>query len=182
MQLVNISCIYKVKGSKMDPHNDRGILIVTTFRTIQMKLIYNSKYKTIDESMSPSQVGAHKGKNTRNHIWVFNSIVHDLMSSVKKIPIDLQFWDFKQCFDALWLEDAINDMYEGGLLDDMLSLLYQSGKNVNIAVKTPYGLSDRVTIDRVVMQGDVFWSLMCSKTVDTFEKECLEEKNIFVFK
>ena len=47
--------------------------------------------------------------------------------------------DYSQCFDALWLEEALNDMLDGGLNDDMLSLLYEGGKNVNIAVKTSHG-------------------------------------------
>ena len=84
--------------------------------------------------------------------------------------------DYSQCFDALWLEEALNDMLDGGLNDDMLSLLYEGGKNVNIAVKTSHGWSDQKILNWVVMQGDVFESLMCSKTVDTFGKERLDEK------
>ena len=160
----------------MDPENDRGIFIVTTLRTILMKLIYNTKYKIIDDSMSSSQVGARKGQNIRNHIWVLNSIMHDVLSSSKNNPVDLQVLDFKQCFDALWLEECLNDLYEGGLEDNMLSLLYEAGRNVKLAVKTPNGISHRKNIDKVVMQGDVFGSLMCSKTVDIFGKECLEGK------
>ena len=181
LQMANISCIYKGKGSKMNPENDRGIFIVTTLRTILMKLIYNTKYDIIDKSMSCLQVGARKGKNIRNHIWVLNSIMHDVLSSNKKNPIDLQVLDFQQCFDALWLEECLNDLFEGGLQDNMLSLLYESGKNVNIAIKTPTGMSERKIIDKVVMQGDVFGSLMCSKTVDTVGKECLENKKAFIF-
>ena len=183
LQFTNISCIYKGKGSKMDPENDRGIFIVTTLRTILMKLIYNTKYKIIDDSMSSSQVGARKGQNIRNHIWVLNSIMHDVLSSSKNNPVDLQVLDFKQCFDALWLEECLNDLYEGGLEDNMLSLLYEAGRNVKLAVKTPNGISHRKNIDKVVMQGDVFGSLMCSKTVDTFGKECLEgKKHLYLYK
>ena len=39
------------------------------------------------------------------------------------------------------------------------------------------------TIDKIVMQGDVFGSLMCSKTVDTFGKECLDnKKHLYLYK
>ena len=65
----------------------------------------------------------------------------------------------------------------------MLPLMYESGRNVNIAVKTSSGLSNRKTIDNIVMQGDVFGSLMCSKTVDTFGKECLDnKKHLYLYK
>ena len=70
----------------------------------------------------------------------------------------------------------IYDLYEGGFEDNMMSLLYMSGKNVNIAIKSPNKMSEKKIIDKVVMQGDIFGSLMCSKTVDTVGKECLESK------
>ena len=148
-----------------------------------MKLIYNKKYNIVDKSMSTSQVGARKGKNIRNHIWVLNSIMHDVFSSIQKKTIDLQVLDFKQCFDALWLEECLNDMFEGGIEDNMLPLIYEAGRNVNIAVKTASGISSRKDIDKIVMQGDVFGSLMCSKTVDTVGKECLEnKKHLYLYK
>ena len=74
-------------------------------------------------------------------------------------------------------------MYDDGLKDDMLPLLFEAGRNVNIAVKTSTGMSERENIDKIVMQGDVFGSLMCSKTVDTFGKECIEEKkHLYMYK
>ena len=35
------------------------------------------------------------------------------------------------------------DLYEGGLEDNMMSLLYMSGKNVTIAIKTPNEISEK---------------------------------------
>ena len=49
--------------------------------------------------------------------------------------------------------------------------------NVNIAVKTPVGKTDRQSIHNVIAQGDVFGPIFCSKQVDTFGKECLEDNN-----
>ena len=53
-----------------------------------MKMIYVDKYNIIDENMSDSQVGGRKGKNVRNHIWILNGIISDVLSTKKKIPID----------------------------------------------------------------------------------------------
>jgi hypothetical protein len=47
--------------------------------------------------------------------------------------------------------------------------------NVNIAVKTPVGKTDRNVIQNVITQGDVFGQIFCSKQVDTFGQECIEE-------
>ena len=44
-----------------------------------------------------------------------------------------------------------------------------------VAVKTPFGLSERETLNKIVLQGEVFGPLQCSVLVDTLAKECLEE-------
>ena len=44
----DIATIYKGKGEKCNLENDRGIFLVTTFRSILMRLIYVDKYKSID--------------------------------------------------------------------------------------------------------------------------------------
>ena len=97
------------------------------------------------------------------------------MSTKKETPIDIQIVDYKQCFDGLWLEECMNDLYSGGLQDDKFALLYNANTEVNVVVKTPVGKTDSGTIRNAVIQGDVWGSMLCSKQVDTFGKECLDE-------
>ena len=84
----DITTIYKGKGEKCDLQNDRGIFLVTIFRSILMRLIFIDKYPEIDQSMSDSKVGDRKGKNVRNHIWIVNGIISDVLSTKRKTPID----------------------------------------------------------------------------------------------
>ena len=82
-----------------------------------MRLIYKDKYSQIDNNMSDSQVGGRKGMNVRNHIWIVNGIICDVLTTKKKNPIDIQIFDYKQCFDCM------NNMYTAGLKDDKFQLL-----------------------------------------------------------
>ena len=52
MRIANISAIYKGKGEVSDLESDRGIFLVSVFRTIMMIMIYQDKYNIIDRSMS----------------------------------------------------------------------------------------------------------------------------------
>ena len=81
MRKANITTIYKGKGEKSNLENERGIFIVSIFRSLVMKLIYQDIYNVIDKSMSDAQIGSRKGKNIRNHIWVLNSIISICRSS-----------------------------------------------------------------------------------------------------
>ena len=169
----DITTIYKGKGEKSDLENERGIFLVSTFRSILMKLIYREKYDIIDSNMSDSQVGGRKGKNVRNHTWVLNGIICDVLSTNKKKPVDIQILDYKQCFDTLWLQECLNDLYDSGVNDDKLALLYKVNSNVKVAVKTPVGKTERKDIHDVITQGDIFGPILCSNLVDTFGRECL---------
>ena len=78
-----IATIYKGKGEKCNLDNDRGIFIVTIFRSLIMKMIYRDIYETIDQSISDSQIGGRKTKNIRNHVWVLNSIIINTLGTKK---------------------------------------------------------------------------------------------------
>ena len=43
---------------------------------------------------------------------------------------------------------------------------------------TPSGLTERETINNIVMQGEVMGPIECSVTVDKFGKECLSEQKL----
>ena len=89
MKVVDIHAIYKGKGDRTEIESERGIFIVSILRTILMKLIYNDKYETIKNCMSESNIGARKRQNIRNHIFVLNCILNDVLSKKSKQQIDI---------------------------------------------------------------------------------------------
>ena len=130
--------------------------------TVLMRLIYLDYYRQLDKSLSDSQVGGRKAKNVRNHIWIVNGIISDVLSSKSKKPVDILIYDYKQCFDSLWLKECMNDLYSAGMNDDKFALLYNANTKVDIAVKTPVGKTERQPIKNVIAQGDVFGPMFCS--------------------
>ena len=182
MQLSNIVSIYKGRGEKMSLESDRGIFIVNCFRSILMKMVYQDKYNIVDKSMSDSNVGGRKGKSIRNHIFVINGIINEVLKD-KSRSIDIQIMDYRQCFDSMWLKECINDLYNAGVTDDSLALIFEANKNNKVAVNTPAGLSERESVSEIVLQGEVFGPLQCSVQTDTFGKECLEEnKHLYQYR
>ena len=183
MKVTNISAIYKGKGEVTDLESDRGIFLVSIFRTILMTLIYKEKYDVIELSMSDSNIGARKQKNIRNHIFIVNCIIQDVLSKKSKEPIDIMVLDYKQMFDSECLFECMNDLFEAGVDDDMFALVYEANRENFVAVNTPHGISKRETVKEIVMQGDVLAPLISSLQVDTIGKECLEEeKHLFHYK
>ena len=117
-------------------------------------------------------LGPEKKKNIRNHIFVVNSIIHDVLSKKSNKPIDIMILDYKQMFDSECLYECMNDLYEAGVKDDIFALLYEANRINQVAVQTPNGLSSREEFKEIVMQGDVLAPLISSLQVDTIGKEC----------
>ena len=139
-----------------------------------MKMIYQDYYDVIESSMSDSNIGARKNKHIRNHIFIVNSIIHDVLRKKNNKPVDIMVLDYKQMFDSECLYECMNDLYEAGVIDDTFALIYEANRENLVAVKTPNGILRREKFNKIVMQGDVLAPLMSSLQVDTMGKDCLE--------
>ena len=137
MNFANITTVPK-KGSRLLLKNERGIFRVAVVRMILMLMIYGSKYPDIDRRMSDCQMGGRKRKGCKNNIFILNAIIHDVLKSKKMKPVLFQFCNYSQMFDSINLEEAISDIYDTGVDDDNLVLLYEANQNINMAVKTPH--------------------------------------------
>ena len=58
-----------------------------------MRLIFNLKYPVFNDHMSDSNVGGRKNKSGIKHIWLVNTIIHEHVFSVKKVPVVIQKFD-----------------------------------------------------------------------------------------
>ena len=86
-------------------------------------------------------------------------------------------------FDSECLFECMNDLFEAGIDDDNLVMIYEANRENYVAVNTPNGLSKRETVNEIVMQGDVLAPLISSLQVDTIGKDCLEEnKHLYFYK
>ena len=75
-------------------------------------------------------------------------------------PNVLQIDNYSQMFDSIKLKQAISDKFEYGLDDDNLSLIYQANTEIFMAVDTPGGISERQTLENIVLHGDIWGSTL----------------------
>ena len=57
--------------------------------------------------------------------------------------------------NALWLEDCIDYLWDMGVRNDMLSLIYLMNKEGRVTVKTPVGDTDAILQTNLVKQRTV---------------------------
>ena len=177
LEACNITSIFKNKGSKSDFDKYRGIFRVLVFRSILEKLIYHDEYHKIDANLSDANVGARKGRNIRDNLFVVNAITNSIKRGSQE-AVDICAYDAEKCFDALWTYECINDLFDAGLQNDRLTLLFIMNQSAQVAIKTPHGITERVSILNIIMQGTTWGSLFCKTTMDKLPQKIYKDKSL----
>ena len=128
--------------------------------------------------MSCSNIGGRKDRNIREHLFVVNGIINDVMKNKNTKEVDIEIYDVAKCFDKLEYHNTANDFYKAGVQDDKFVVVANSNKKCDVAIKTPRGSkTTRTTLENIEMQGTVLAGLKCSISIDTLGKECLENQH-----
>ena len=86
-------------------------------------------------------------------------------------------------FDSEELSTCINAMFEAGIQDDMLALIFEANKITKFAVKTPSGVTETTTIENKILQGDVLAPLLSSNMVDkNIGLPAVNSDNVYLYK
>ena len=171
---------YHARSKLKDLEMERGIFVGTVPNTVLQKLLHRSIYSTIDQNLGDSNVGGRKGKNIRSHSFIMNSVIHETVTT-KAHPIAIL--DYKQAYDSMSLEVTMNDLYDIGLTDNKLNLINACDNEAKVAIKTPVGLTERVSVFKTVQQGDVNSTTKCTVTVNDVSEKHEEnlENNIYKY-
>ena len=179
LRLSNVSALYKGKGSKRDVINLRGIFKLPIIRNILDKLIHIEDQSVVSKCMGQFQVGNQPKRSIRDHTLVIHAVIMD--AKARNTEIDIQFTDIKQCFDSVWLDDAINDLYESGVTSRNLNILYEGNKSTDMCVENKLGKSDRATLNKVVMQGSVSGGTLCSNQISKLCNSTYNEGVVYMY-
>ena len=97
------------------------------------------------KNLTDSNVGARKNINIRDNIFVVTAILNSVKRDSEN-AIDFQIYDIEKCFDSLWPDEVINCLFEAGLQNDKLPLLFLENSNAEVEIKTNERMSRRVSI------------------------------------
>ena len=89
--------------------------------------------------------------------------------------------DVQTCFVKMWLQSCTNALFENGLQNDMLSLMYLENRNVQVAIKVNNRLTKRINVKDVEIQGSVWSSLKGTTMMDQLNKKVMSNKDLQYF-
>ena len=175
-RMCNITSIFK-KGKRSEFTNYRGIFRVIIFRSILDRLVYNDIYPDIDSNLSDANVGSRKERNVRDNLFVLYAVLNSIKRGGEE-ACDIGVYDVIKCFDSLWSQECINDLWDAGCKDDKLKILALGNEYANVAVKTSGGMTSRENIPNIIMQGTVNAGLFCTSTMDKLAKSVYKDQTL----
>ena len=75
-----------------------------------------------------------------------------------------------------------NDLYNAGIQDQKINLMYECDKSSSISIKTPYGLTSREEVSKTIAQGEVMSSIKCTTSVDSIAQQAEENISEHLYK
>ena len=154
-----IVTIYKNKGSRKILKYYRGVFLGDTLTKILEKIIKRRIKKQLDR-VNILQAGSRTNRGPADSLFILNGMIDHAMYLKKKLYIT--FYDYTTCFDSLWLDDCMVSLWDIGIQSELFHLIFKLNEKTRIRIKTPYGVSDPFVCHRIVKQGSVLSSNICS--------------------
>ena len=154
-----IVTMFKNKGSRKHLEYYRGIFLCNIISKLFEKLV-KGRIKNQLQKVNILQAGSRNNRGPPDSLFLVNGMI-DHAKYINK-QLFLTFYDYSTCFDSLWLEDSMISLWELGVRNELFSLIYKLNENSKIRVKTPFGMSDYFNSPRIVKQGSVLSSNLCS--------------------
>lgn len=148
------------KGSKSHIENYRPISILNVLSKCLEKIIYESIYPTIAQSIPEQQHGFIKGRSTTSNLGVF---VSDVLKGMElHAQVDVIYTDFEKAFDRVDHVILLRKLQELGIQGDLLRWVQSYVGNRSQAVVVGGARSDFITITSGIPQGSLLGPLFYS--------------------
>ena len=108
--------------------------------------------------MAKFQTGGMRVKAVTANLFILRSIIDHSKYLEKELWIS--FYDIEKCFDSLWPEDCMSSLWNCGVRNDVLYLIYLLNRNADTIVKTPFGDTGTFTIPKLVKQGTILGQIV----------------------
>ena len=136
---MKIKCIHK-KGSKKKMKNKRGLFITNIVSKVYERIIKQRNKGCM--KLSPLQTGGVKDRATIDNLMTILSIVERNVYMGKVTYIT--FADVEKCFDKLWLDDGITDLWKCGMKAKDCMSIKKLNETAEAIVDTPVGITKKL--------------------------------------
>ena len=144
---MKIKSIHK-KGLKTKMKNKRGLFITNLISKVYERIIKKRNEECF--KLSPMQTGGIKNRSTIDNIMVLLAIIE--RNTYLNKSTYLTFADAEKCFDKLWLEDGIKDLWTSGMKTRDYMAIKRMNETAKAIIETPIGMTEEILLKNLVRQ------------------------------
>ena len=160
--LMTILAIHK-KYSKLLMENKRGLFLTNIISKVVERITKKRNSSDMKKNSCEMQNGGKEGRSPIDNLFMGWSIIERrkyMMQDTYMVFIDMQ-----KCFDKLWLDDGIVEMWKGGTVARDAIVLKRMNERSVVTVRTPVGEATPIELKNIVRQGTVSGpDICCSST------------------
>ena len=174
-QEVTIKTIAK-PGSILEMDNKRGLFLTEVVSKVYEKVLKNRNTVKINTYTSDYQSGGVHGKSSGDNVFILSEIIR--MNKKLNRKTYIVYGDAVKCFDKLWLQDCLVELYKADCAPQDIQMIYSMNKDTVIEIVTPSGTTEKVQIGEVVKQGTVLGPTLCCVETDQINKIGVDQERL----
>ena len=151
----NVSVVVSIpkKGDARDMNNSRGISLIPVAMKLVTKILFRRIYASLEELgwFAPEQAGFREREECMGHACALYEVLHNRKQS--NVDSYVAFLDVKKAYDTVPHEAFMRKLELIGVSGRILRFIRGLYTNARVVVRTSFGYSDPVVIQRGLRQG-----------------------------
>jgi hypothetical protein len=127
-------------------------------------VVKNRNHENYSAGLSEWQTGGVKNRCGVDNVMTATAIIERSKFLNKNTVLVLT--DAEKCFDKIWLEDGITELWRCGTDTRDCTMIKKLNEKVRVVVKTPVGDTEPFELNNIVKQGSVYGPQICNASTD----------------
>ena len=160
---MEIKTVHK-KGDKTLMSNKRGLFLTNNISKVYERVLKQRNDENFRTGLTEWQTGGVKNRSPIDNVMTAIAIIEQ--NKYMKKNTYLVLTDAEKCFDKLWLQDGIFELWRCGTDVRDCQMIKRLNEKAEIVVKTPVGDTNPFQLKDIVRQGSVYGPQICNASTD----------------
>ncbi len=162
-QEMDIKATHK-KGDRTLMSNKRGLFLTNNISKVYERIVKERNAEKYRATISEWANGGIKKRAAVDNVLIITSIIEQ--NKYLKRNTYLTLTDAEKCFDKLWLQDGIFELWRSGTDIRDCYMIKKLNEKAKIVVRTPVGNTEPFYLEDIVRQGSVYGPQICISSMD----------------
>ncbi len=152
------------KGDKMLMSNKRGLFLTNNISKVYERVVKRRNDEKFRKGITKWQTGGVTRRAPIDNVFLMLATIEQ--NKYLKKNTYIVFTDAEKCFDKLWLDDGIFELWRCGTDIRDCMMIKKLNEKAEVLVRTPVGNTPPFILLNIVRQGTVYGPQICISSMD----------------